>query len=242
MSQKLRLNLYLARCGLASRRKADELIASGRVMVDGKTVTHLGCRVDPDRCHITLDGQPVKPRARFRYYVLHKPKGYLVSNGDPFGRPTIYHLLPPDLRTLRYVGRLDRDTEGLLLLTDDGALAQRLAHPRHRVVRTYLVGLSTDISEAEVQPLRQGISFEGQAYLPARVRILRRGPKGSTVIVAIAEGKKREVRMMFRALGRTVVWLKRIGFGPLKLRDLPPGKWRALEPTEVDRLKRQGPF
>lgn len=243
MADKERLNRFLSRCGLASRRGADALIASGRVSVDGRVVRELGVSVDPARSRISVDGKPARPPARFRYYMLNKPPGYLCSKSDPFGRPTIYDLLPEELRGLKYVGRLDQDTEGLLLLTDDGGLIERLTHPRHGLVRAYLASLPGSVSDSELRPLRRGVSLEGENYMPAKVRLLGGGANGanSLVSVEIAEGKKREVRMMFRAIGRRVGRLRRVSFGPVELGDLPIGGIRCLSPKELSSLKGKSP-
>jgi 23S rRNA pseudouridine2605 synthase len=233
-----RLNRYLSRCGLASRRKADELIAAGRVSVDGKVVRVMGLTIDPERARVAVDGKTVKPPDRFRYFAFNKPAGYLCSRGDPYGRPTIYDLLPRDLKDLKYVGRLDLDTEGLLLLTDDGCLIEKLTHPKYGLKRTYLAIVQGSLAEPDLAPLRRGIAFEGHSYRPAAAMVLRRSPTESEVRVEIREGQKREVRMMFRALGRMVLRLKRIRFGPIELRGLGPGKTSSLSPEEVSALKK----
>ncbi len=243
MGKPERLNRYLSRCGLASRRKADELIASGRVAVDGQAVGELGRTIDPLRASVTVDGKPVRPPARFRYYAFNKPAGYLCSRGDPYGRPTIYELLPSGLRTLKYVGRLDFDTEGLLLMTDDGGLIEKLTHPKHGLVRVYLAGIAGTLSDGDLAPLRRGVSFQGESYRPARARLVspRGAGRGSVVRVEISEGKKREVRMLFRAVGRQVLWLRRLEFGPVSLGALPPGGHRPLDGRELDMLKGKRP-
>jgi pseudouridine synthase len=173
--------------------------------------------------------------------MLNKPPGYLCSKSDPFGRPTIYDLLPEELRGLKYVGRLDQDTEGLLLLTDDGDLIERLTHPRHGLKRVYLAHVSGPLMDRDLRPLRLGVSFEEEAYRPAFVRILRPGRDGTELEIGIVEGKKREVRMMFRAIGRDVERLRRIRFGPIELGDLPIGGIRCLSPKELSSLKGKSP-
>lgn len=235
-----RLNRYLSRCGLASRRKADELIAAGRVSVDGSAVRELGFTIDPERSAVTVDGKPVRPPARFKYYAFNKPAGYLCSRGDPFGRPTIYDLLPKSLQDMKYVGRLDQDTEGLLLLTDDGTLIQRLTHPKHGIRRVYLTTVRGRISDAELAPLRRGIELDGERYQPAAVSIFKAGAaNGLTRLqVEIAEGKKREVKMLFRAIGRQVAALTRVRFGPIELGGLPPGKFRPLTGQELSQVNK----
>jgi len=236
-----RLNRYLSRCGLASRRQADEMIASGRVSVDGRVIRELGVSIDPARSRVAVDGKTVLPPKTFSYYAFNKPAGYLCSRGDPFGRPTIYDLLPKKLQGLKYVGRLDQDTEGLLLLTDDGDLIQEMTHPRYGLKRTYLAKISGRLASVDLEPLRRGITFEGQNYRPASARVLASGSDNSLVRIEIAEGKKREVRMMFKAIGRRVLALRRIGFGPISLGRLSPGRWRYLTPEELSWLKKKSP-
>lgn len=238
MGNPERLNRYLSRCGLASRRKADELISAGRVAVNGRLVTRLGLAVDPAKDRVSVDGRTARPPANFRYFAYHKPPGCLCSRGDPHGRPTIYDRLPRDLKDLKYVGRLDFDTEGLLLLTDDGGLIERLTHPRYGLKRTYHALIQGRLAESDLAPLRRGITFEGHSYRPAAARIVRRSPVDSEVRVEIREGQKREVRMMFRALGRKVLRLRRTRFGPIELGGLPPGEARNLSPEEVAALKK----
>lgn len=233
-----RLNRFLSRCGLASRRKADELIAAGRVSVDGQVVREMGLTIDPERAKVAVDGKTVKPPDRFRYFVFYKPAGYLCSRGDPYGRPTIYDLLPSNLKDLKYVGRLDFDTEGLLLLSDDGGLIERLTHPRYGLKRTYIALVQGSLADSDLTPLRQEIIYEGHSYRPAVAAILRRSPNDTEVKVEIREGKKREVRMMFRALGRRVLHLIRTRFGPIELGSLTPGEVRRLSAEEISALKK----
>jgi pseudouridine synthase len=241
MGNPERLNRFLSRCGLASRRKADELIAAGRVSVDGQVVRELGRTLDPESARVAVDGKPVRPPARFRHYAFNKPAGCLCSRGDPYGRPTIYHLLPESLQGLKYVGRLDFDTEGLLLLTDDGCLIERLTHPKYGLKRTYLALVQGSLADSDLAPLRRGITFEGHSYRPAEAMVLRRSPAESEVRVEIREGQKREVRMMFRALGRRVLRLRRVDFGPVSLGSLQPGGFRPLSARELACLNKKGP-
>ena len=172
MDDCIRLNKYLSLCGVCSRRNADEFIASGRVTVNGAIQRELGALVASRSDRVTVDGEAVRPPRRFSYALFHKPAGYLCSRGDPQGRPTIYDLLPPDLRPLKYVGRLDADSEGLLLLTDDGALIERLTHPRFRIVRTYLAWVDGPLLEHELAPISKGLYHQGEHYQPARVRVV----------------------------------------------------------------------
>ena len=238
----VRLNRYLSLCGIASRRGADGLITAGRVSVDGRVVRELGISVDPERSNVLVDGKPVRPPDQFQYWAYNKPDGCLCSRGDPYGRPTIYDLLPPQLQGLKYVGRLDQDTQGLLLLTDDGGLIQRLTHPKHGIRRVYLASVRGRISDSELAPIRNGLEFQGERYQPAIAKILKADPGGGTLVrVEIAEGRKREVKMLFRAIGRHVERLHRLEFGPIKLGGLPPGGLRRLTGLELARLTKKSP-
>ncbi|MRR09769.1 rRNA pseudouridine synthase [bacterium] len=234
----MRLNRFLSLCGAASRRGADGLIAAGRVTVDGAVVGSLGAVVDPARQRVAVDGRPLSAPRRFGYLLFHKPAGCLCSRGDPQGRPTIYELLPPDCAHLKYAGRLDADSEGLLLLTDDGALIEALTHPRAGIERTYLAWVDGPVAERDLRPLAAGIEYDGVRYGPAGVRIMRREPDGAALLeFSIAEGKKREVRLLCRAVGLAVTRLRRTAFGPLSLGDLAPGRTRRLTGIELSRLR-----
>ncbi len=237
MEKKERLNRFLSRCSLASRRQADELIAAGRVAVNGRIVNQMGLRIDPEKDRVSVDGRPARLPTRFRYYAYHKPVGCLCTRRDSYGRTTIYDLLPRDLKDLKYVGRLDFDTEGLLLLTDDGGLIERLTHPRYGLKRSYHALIEGGLVDSDLAPLRRGIAFQGQLYRPAAARVLRRSSTDTEVMIEIREGKKREVRMMFRALGRRVLRLRRIGFGPIELAGLGLGEARRLTSKEISALR-----
>lgn len=239
----VRLNRYLSMCGVASRRQADQLIAGGRVQVNGQPALKLGTVIEIYNDTVRVEGRVVRPPRRFGYFVFHKPAGCLCSRGDPQGRKTIYDLLPPELRKLKYVGRLDQDTEGLLLLTDDGGLIEFLTHPRNQIPRTYQAGVRRLLREADLEPLRRGIEYEGQSYRPAQARILAADrPRNRTRLeITIREGKKREVRMMLRSLGLQVESLVRTSFGPLRLEKLPKGECRACRPDELSQLREMAP-
>jgi pseudouridine synthase len=239
----VRLNRYLSMCGAASRRQADQLIAGGRVQVNGQPALRLGTVVDINNDTVKVDGRGIRPPRRCGYFVFHKPTGCLCSRGDPQGRRTIYDLLPPELRKLKYVGRLDQDTEGLLLLTDDGGLIEYLTHPRNQIPRTYRAEVRGLMQEADLEPLRRGIEYEGETYRPAQARILAADrPRNRTRLeITIREGKKREVRMMLRALGLQVERLTRTAFGPLRLERLPQGDCRACRPDEMAQLRKMAP-
>ncbi len=239
---QIRLNRFLAQRGIASRRKADELISQGRVTVNGCLVEDLGLKIDEARDRVAVDGKKVRPGRTFVYYMLNKPAGYLVTLSDPFQRPTIRGLLPGLEKGVFPVGRLDRDSEGLLLLTNDGELAFRLIHPRYEVKKKYQVRVSGEVTAADISKLEKGIFLEGRKTAPARITARELRPNKSVLLVEVHEGRKREIRKMFEAIGRRVVGLKRIAFAGLSLEHLPSGKWRPLRPSEVRHLKRLGGF
>jgi 23S rRNA pseudouridine2605 synthase len=238
-----RLARFLAHAGIASRRHAEELIASGRVRVNEVVVTTQGTRIDPLRDTITVDGKPVTAPTQYVYVLLHKPVGYLTTASDPQGRPTVMDLLPEKLRRLRVypVGRLDTDTSGLLLLTNDGEFALHITHPRYSLEKYYHALVQGCPTVREVAMLRSGVEFtedNGQHHTsaPAKVRILRQEGANCWLSLVIHEGRKRQVRRMLFAVGHRVLELKRVGIGSLELGNLPLGKWRYLSDEEVKRL------
>ena len=233
-----RLNKFLAHAGVCSRREADRWIAEGRVRVNGKVVTELGEKVDPGRDRIVAAGKPVRmEEERPVYILLNKPAGRVVSVKDPFGRPTVMDLLAHVPARVYPVGRLDLDTEGVLLLTNDGDLALRLTHPRFGVVKAYEVRVEGEPGEEDLDKVRRGIFLEGRKTAPARVKVLRRGRPHTLLRIEIHEGRKREIRKMFEAVGFPVAALVRVEFAGLGLDDLKPGRWRYLKTAEVRRLK-----
>jgi 23S rRNA pseudouridine2605 synthase len=229
-----RLQKVLARAGIGSRRVCEELIADGRVTVNGD-VALLGRRVDPTVDAVELDGVPVVVRGDLVYYLLNKPAGYVSTAADPEGRPTVVELVPTTPRVFS-VGRLDYDTEGLLLLTNDGDLTQLLTHPSHGVVKTYLAEVEGDPSPAAVRRLREGVELDDGPTAPARVTVVQRRGGTAAVELGIHEGRNRQVRRMCEAVGHPVRRLVRTRIGPLRDGSLVPGTWRALTPSEVRRL------
>lgn len=232
-----RLQKILARAGYGSRRHAESLILAGRVHVGGRAAT-LGEQADPAEDVITIDGQPL-PRleAAAATWMIHKPAGYVVTASDERGRSTVYDLVPPEAPpNLRYVGRLDLDTSGLLLLTGDGELAHRLTHPRYEVWKTYEAELDTLPDGAALERLRTGVPLEDGMTAPAEVRVLRRGPR-PLLELRLREGRKREVRRMLAAVGSPVVRLRRTAFGSLALGDLAAGQARPLASEEEGQLR-----
>jgi len=232
----MRLQRALARAGVASRRKAEDLIRAGRVRVDGQPAT-IGMSVDPGRQRITVDGRVVRTAARTTWFALNKPIGYVVSRSDPEGRRTVFALLPK-VPGLTYVGRLDVMTSGLLLLTTDGAAAHRLMHPRYEVPRTYWLGVHGADAAALRAALAKRIVIDGR---PVRVVESRVRPTGKSLEVelTLAEGRQRIVRRIAEALGLKVEWLHRVAYGPVRLGRLAEGKWRELTRQEIEAIERR---
>ena len=235
-----RLARFLAHAGIASRRHAEELIASGRVQVNGVAVTTQGTRIDPEQDVVTLDGQRVQGETQHVYVLLHKPTGYVSTAHDPQGRPTVLDLLPSELRRLRVypVGRLDSDTSGLLLLTNDGDFAQHLTHPRYSTEKHYEALVKGCPSPSALQQLRRGVTIredDGSLYTtaPSRVRLVRHIGENCLLAITLHEGRKRQVRRRLSVVGHAVRQLTRVGVGSLTLKGVPVGKWRYL--TEMER-------
>ena len=231
-----RLQKILSARGLASRRAAEEWIKAGRVTVNGKTAA-LGDTADADTDEICVDGKPLPRKERLVYLVLHKPRGYVTTLHDEKGRPDAAQLVADCGARVYPVGRLDMDSEGLLLFTNDGAFANRLMHPSHQVEKTYEVQVSGYAAE-KLTLLRRPIVLDGYRIAPPEVRLLRRAGDKAWVQVVIHEGRNRQVRRMFQAAGLTVLRLKRTREGDLRLGDLPLGKWRSLTEAEIENLKK----
>jgi pseudouridine synthase len=241
----IRLNKIISQAGLASRRLADDLIAQGRVVVNGKVVSELGAKADPSRDHIKVDGRRLKIEERKRYFLLFKPKGVVSTRADDKNRVTVIDLLSKQgIRGYYYpVGRLDYDSEGLLLLTNDGDFAEIVTHPRHELTRTYEARLLGVPDDHELDRLRKGLIVEGERTLPAQVKIKRvlkgnRGPEALVEIV-IREGRNRQVRNMCDAIGHPVVQLTRTKIGPLTAEGLRPGHVRELKADEIKMLTKR---
>ncbi len=242
----MRLQKYLSRAGVASRRAAEELIRAGRVRVNGAVVTEMGIKVsESDR--VEVDGRAVEPESPV-WVLVHKPEGYVTTRDDPEGRPTVYDLVPERFGALFHVGRLDLGSEGLLLLTNEGGVANRLMHPSFEVDRVYVVDVVGDVSRVELDRLLRGIEL---ADGPARVHgveVIERKEAGAgagsephtRLSVVMREGRKREVRRIFDALGHPVRRLIRERLGPISLGALPPGEWRELSREETEALRSLG--
>lgn len=230
-----RLQKLLAAAGLCSRRTAEEWIAAGRVSVNGRTAS-VGDRADPETDEIRVDGRPLRSAADHVYLMLHKPRGYVTTLSDERGRRTAAELVADCGVRVYPVGRLDRDSEGLLLFTNDGALTHALLHPRHRVDKTYLVTVRGAQSGSAARLAAVG-SLDGEPIAPAQVRELWRREDAAEYRVVIHQGKKRQIRRMCAAVGLTVTRLRRVAEGGVLLGDLPPGKWRYLTETELESIK-----
>ena len=232
-----RLQKFIARAGVASRRRAEALIAAGRVRVNGAPATVPGTRVRPERDEVRVDGVRVRP-GPVRWVMLNKPAGLLTTRRDDRGRGTVYGLLPESLRGLAHVGRLDQGTEGLLLLTNDGEMANLLAHPRHQVEREYRAWVVGTPSPPVLRRLASGVTLDDGLARARRARVLAREPSHAVVQLVLTEGRKREVRRMFRAVGHPVRRLERVRFGPIRLEGVARGAWRELGKAEVAALER----
>lgn len=226
----MRLNKYLASCGVASRRECDKLIEDGSVCINGERAG-LGADVKAED-EVTVNGRQVSPKKN-EYYILNKPKGYICSVSDDKGRKTVMDLMPKDAGRIYPVGRLDYDSEGLLIMTTDGELAQRLTRPENEVPKTYLVKIEGIITESGLNPIRSGIEIEGYTTKKCKAHIVETNKAYTKIHITITEGKNREIRKMFAAIGREVTLLKRIKVGELTLRGLDRGAYRKLTPQEV---------
>jgi len=236
-----RLQKILSAAGIASRRAAETLIVNGRVSVNGVTILELGTRADPARDDIRVDGQRVRVASRHRYILLNKPRGYMTTRKDPEHRPTVLDLLPGVREYIYPVGRLDYDSEGLLLLTNDGEIAARLLHPSHEVEREYHARVRGVPDDRALERLRRGVVIEGRRTASAVVRLVETGlgarEDQSLVSIALHEGRTRQVRDMCEAIGHPVVRLKRVRFGPIVDRTLKVGEHRDLTEREVVLLR-----
>lgn len=236
----IRLQKIISQAGVASRRAAEKLIEEGRVTVNGETVREMGTKADPTRDDIRVDGRRIKSAERSRYILLNKPAGYVTTRSDPQRRRTVIDLLHGVKEYVYPVGRLDYDTQGILLLTNDGDLAAKLTHPRHEVDRTYEAYVSGMPDDEAIERLRRGIPLDGRRTRPADVVLVNKGRRvgAGVLIITIREGRNRQVRRMLEAVGHPVQSLRRIRFGPLGDSGLKPGEWRDLSEVEVEKLKK----
>lgn len=231
----MRINKYLADCGVGSRRECDKLIADGLVKINDKIAT-LGSDVK-ENDHVTVRGKRVGDKQSLVYVMLHKPKGYVTTAKDDLGRKTVLDLVGDIKQRIYPVGRLDYDTEGLLLLTNDGDMANRLTHPRNEVNKTYIARISGQLTEAERRTLEKGVLLDGVKTAPAKVKILEKDEHHTRVEVTIHEGRNRQVKRMFETVGKEVEFLKRVSIGELRLGGLKRGTYRYLHDDEIEYLK-----
>ncbi len=239
-TQAVRVQKFLSQAGFCSRRKAEELIITGKVKVDGQVITELGTKIYPDRQTVVVDNKHINGVRKRTYVLMHKPAGYLTTLHDPFARPTILDILPKNMPRIFPVGRLDMNSEGLLLLTDDGELTKRLLHPSFKVAKTYRCVISPIASNEQLERLRRGIVAAGlgpRKTMPCTIKTIRQTHDRSTVEITLKEGRKRQIRLMFQAVGCEVLRLIRIKMGSLELKDLAAGTFRELTENEVAKLK-----
>ena len=233
----MRLQKYIAECGIASRRSAEKIIESGRVYVNGDLVDYMGCEIDPERDVVEVDGRAISPETVKYYIMLNKPKNYVTTVSDEFGRPTVMNLVSDINARIYPVGRLDFDTTGLLIMTNDGEFANRLTHPRNIVDKTYIARTDMLLSEEQIEHLQKGVVIDGRKTAPAKAEVIKRPQKGFEVKITIHEGRNRQVRKMLEAVGVNVIALKRISVGSVTLGNLPEGKWRKLSEAEINKLR-----
>ena len=232
-----RLQKYLAECGIASRRKCEEYILQGRVQVNGKTITELGVKVNPEKDKITFEGKNVKQEERKVYILLNKPIGYVTTSDEQFGRDKVLDLVKVRERVVP-VGRLDMYTSGALILTNDGDFVYKVTHPKHEITKTYTVTVKGIIKNEEVEQLRKGVKIDDYTTRPAKVKILKTDEEKdiSRLEITIHEGKNRQVRKMCESVGRKVIALHRSKIGNIGVKDIELGKWRYLKDFEVKTL------
>jgi pseudouridine synthase len=233
---QVRLQKIISQAGVTSRRKAEELIREGRVRINGKTVFELGTKADPDRDNIDVDGKRIEPKQPRISVLLNKPDGYITSLRDPEGRPTVKKLVDNIPVRLYPVGRLDYHTEGLLILTNDGDLAQKIEHPSHALEKVYIAKVKGVPEEIKINKLRGGIILEGRKTLPARIKIIETR-KNAWLEITIQEGRQNQIRNMFEKIGHPILKLKRVAIGAIRDDSLKPGEYRMLKPQEIKILR-----
>lgn len=234
---EVRLQKYLANCGVASRRKCEEYIIQGKVEVNGKVVTELGTKINTEKDRVKLNNKEVKEVTKKIYILLNKPIGYVTTAEDQFGRDTVLDLVKVKERIVP-VGRLDMYTSGALILTNDGEFVYKITHPKHEINKTYNVTLKGIVQNSEIEKLKNGVKIDDYITKPAKVRILKTDIEKdiSRIEITIHEGKNRQVRKMCEAIGRNVIALHRSKIGPINVKDVPLGKWRYLTDKEVNKL------
>ena len=232
----MRLNVFLAQNGIGSRRKAFDLVKSGLVAVNGKIVREPSFAIEFNQDRVEVEGKPVETKS-YEYIILNKPSGFVTTRADVHANQTVFDLLPPHFQHLVPVGRLDQNTEGLLLFTNDGDFVFRLTHPKCKVDKTYFVRVQGEMLSETKQRIEKGVRLRGWKTAPARVKNLKARGKMSEFYLTIHEGRKRQIRVVMSKLGHKVIFLKRVAQGPVLLGNLKSGKWRRLTKTEVGKLK-----
>lgn len=237
MMELMRISKYLSVSGITSRRKAEELIRSGRITINGKIITDLSFKIIPDLDIVKLDGNIIKMNVRKIYIKLFKPAGYITSSSDEFGRKTVLDLIDINERIFS-IGRLDKDTRGLLLLTNDGDLAYKITHPKYEIEKTYRVRIKGEPKDEELNMLKVGIDLDDFKTSPAKIKLLNVYHNTCDLLIKIHEGKKRQIRRMFEYIGHPVIDLIRLKIGPIELGDLKEGQWVYMNNTELNSLKK----
>ncbi|MCT4594697.1 MAG: rRNA pseudouridine synthase [Anaeromicrobium sp.] len=233
----MKLQKYMAHCGVASRRKSEEMIKEGKVVVNGEVIDFMGKVIDPDRDVVKVNGRRIKPESIKKYILLYKPEGYVCTLSDEKDRKTVIDLVKDVKERVYPVGRLDYNTSGLLIMTNDGDLAYKLTHPKHEIKKTYMAKVRGHVGEDKLEKLRNGVQIEGYKTSPAIVRRVKENQGTSVIEISIHEGKNRQVRKMFDNIGHSVVKLQRVSIGRINLENLEKGKWRLLTNKEVNYLR-----
>lgn len=234
----MRLQKYLAICGIASRRKSEQIILQGRVKVNGKVVNKLGVKIDPDKDIVLVDNKLIKLPKKYIYIAINKPEGYITSVKDQFNRPTVIDLIKEIKERVYPVGRLDYDTSGLLILTNDGDLTYKLTHPKHEIKKVYIAKIKGIPTERELEAFRKGLRIDNYITSKAEIEILSTNRSSSVVKIVIHEGKNRQIRKMCEKINHPVIKLKRVAIGKIKLGNLKKGSWRYLSKEEIEYLKK----
>ncbi|HHU63228.1 MAG TPA: rRNA pseudouridine synthase [Clostridiales bacterium] len=234
----IRLHKYLSNCGVASRRKCENLISQGRVEVNGQIIRKQGVKINPEESIVKVDGRIIVPSQKKVYIMLNKPRGYITSVTDPFGRPTVIDLVKEIKERIVPVGRLDMDTEGLLLLTNDGDIQYKLTHPRHQIYKEYIAVIKGIPTAHKIDMFRRGMVIDGRMTAPAYFSIIKRLHDRTMVRIRLWEGRNRQIRKMCKAIGHDVIQLKRTKIGKLEINGLPLGCWRHLKNGEVKWLQK----
>jgi 23S rRNA pseudouridine2605 synthase len=234
----IRINKFLARCNLGSRRQVEDFIRDGKIAVNGAVTIDLATMIDPENDKVSYNGKLINVIADKIYIMLNKPKNYLVSSRDDFGRKLVYELLPDFGVHLFAIGRLDYNSEGLLLFTSDGDFANRIMHPRFKLPKVYRVTVKGQLQKEQIDKLRRGVKIKSGKTLPAQVHVKQRGENTMQLKMTIFEGQKRQIRYMIKAVGSEVIDLKRLQIGNVNLGKLPPGMWRLMKPSEVTGLQK----